>query len=1037
MIKKAIIFFGLSWLCALTYSNVIAQFEPYPELEWYTIETENFYIHYHKGTERTAQTVAKIAEEVYGPISSLYNHKLKEKANFIVSDVSDIANGATDFYGNRIEIFASALDFDLRGTHNWLRNVVTHEFTHLIQIQSAMKTSQNLPAIYLQWLNYEKERRPDVLYGYPNAIVSYPISGFGVPAWFAEGTAQYQRQQLGYDYWDAHRDMILRAYAIDNKMLSWEEMGQFSSITSLKAESIYNSGFALVQYIAAKYGEDKLRNISHHLGELTNFSVDRAIKQSIGKSGIELYNEWKTFLQNDYKKRLSLVENSKIEGEIIATTGFANYYPHFSPDAKKIAYLSNKNFDYSTTSLFVYDLATKKEEIIAAPVSTNFSWSPDGEKIVYAKRNTPPTIEGVTIFDLYEYSFKTKKERRLTEGLRAYSPAYSNDGTKICFVVNKGGTLNLYISNNDGSNIREITNFSRGEQVYNPRFSPDDKRVYFDYSLEDLRNIAMIDIESGKFEFVFANKTVDTRTPVFNKEGTRMYFASDRTGIFNIYSYELQTGYITQITNVTTGAFMPSVFGEDLVYSHYSSDGYKIAILKNITEHNPDSLGSYIRPDKLVKRYASVDSSGSEDRNKFDWKSLRNFQDTILSTNFKTSKYQSVFTPLYFFPVIRYDNYTKSNKFMDALKPGFYVYSEEVMNRYSIFAGAFLNRNLERDLFLQFTYNNGVPFLKDFFSKKLSFSPKFLLEGYNLSRKADGTIVAGIDSFNVGVTYNLLELDAGFSFPIININHNLGFKYTFSKYSSALDAFVIPSSGRMIPGSSLDYFKASALTIDYSYDFTFGSRNMDINPIGRKIKVQYQYEASKINPEYEVDENNNLISVYTQHKLHKIDASWIESFGLFGNKHSLSTKFRVASIFGPAVEDFYNFYASGLPGMKGYPFYSMGGGRLFTANLTYRFPLVENIDYRLPPLYFDKLYFSIFGDWGNAWDEKDTKLKNFKKDVGFELRLQAFTSYAFPTSIFFSGAYGIDQFTKRFQGQDVTYGKEWRFYFGMLFGFDI
>lgn len=26
----------------------------------------------------------------------------------------------------------------------------------------------------------------------------------------AEGTAQYQRQQMGYDYWDAHRDMILR-----------------------------------------------------------------------------------------------------------------------------------------------------------------------------------------------------------------------------------------------------------------------------------------------------------------------------------------------------------------------------------------------------------------------------------------------------------------------------------------------------------------------------------------------------------------------------------------------------------------------------------------------------------------------------------------------------------------------------------------------------------------------------------------------------------------------------------------------------------
>ncbi len=97
------------------------------------------------------------------------------------------------------------------------------------------------------------------LYGYPNVIVSYPFSGVGVPAWYAEGTAQYQRQQLAYEYWDSHRDMILRSYSEDGNMLSWGEMGQFSSITSLKAESIYNLGYALTRYIAMKYGEDKLR----------------------------------------------------------------------------------------------------------------------------------------------------------------------------------------------------------------------------------------------------------------------------------------------------------------------------------------------------------------------------------------------------------------------------------------------------------------------------------------------------------------------------------------------------------------------------------------------------------------------------------------------------------------------------------------------------------------------------------------------------------------------------------------------------------
>jgi hypothetical protein len=44
-------------------------------------------------------------------------------------------------------------------------------------------------------------------------------------------------------------------------LLSWEDMGQFASVTTYKAESIYNHGFALVRYIADKYGEDKLKEI--------------------------------------------------------------------------------------------------------------------------------------------------------------------------------------------------------------------------------------------------------------------------------------------------------------------------------------------------------------------------------------------------------------------------------------------------------------------------------------------------------------------------------------------------------------------------------------------------------------------------------------------------------------------------------------------------------------------------------------------------------------------------------------------------------
>ncbi len=64
-------------------------------------------------------------------------------------------------------------------------------------------------------------------------------------------------------------------------------------------------------------------------------------------------------------------------------------------------------------------------------------------------------------------------------------------------------------------------------------------------------------------------------------------------------------------------------------------------------------------------------------------------------------------------------------------------------------------------------------------------------------------------------------------------------------------------------------------------------------------------------------------------------------------------------------------------------------------------------------------------------------LSEFKKGVGAELRIQLNSYYLFPTSIFFNASYGIDEFTRNVNGVDIKYGKEFNFYGGILFGFEI
>jgi hypothetical protein len=1072
--------FVISVLLAVCALSLPAQeLSHHPELQWKTIETEHFLIHYHDGAERTGNVVARIAEEIYGPVTSLYGHEPDEKVSIIIKDYEDISNGAAYFYDNKIEIWAPSMDFIFRGTHNWLRNVVTHEFTHIVQIQTSMKFGRRMPAIYFQWLGYEAERRPDVLYGFPNVIVSTPYSGFAIPAWFAEGVAQYNRKELRYDFWDSHRDMILRSYVLDGNMLTWDEMSVFGK-TSLGNESSYNAGFAFVHYIAQRYGEEKVVEISRNLARFTELTIDGAIERSLGKSGRQVYDEWKDELTRTYAQRVRPVRTHLVEGDAlrfveaergwrfekaaspsragtarvthggllpygemhpcckaVAETGFANLFPVFSPDGRKYAFVSTGKGDYlGQSALYVSDIEKGIAEPVQPGVSTGMSWSPDGTKLYYA-RSTRKNARWARRYDLYVYDIERKEEKRLTHGRRVLSPSVSPDGKTIVCVVDGDGTTNLALMSTDGSDFRLLTAYMNGEQVYTPSWSPNGDRIVFAYSINDGRDIAWIHPDGSNVQFLVTGED-DARDPVFSRDGSRIIFSSDRTGIFNLHSYGISTSTVDQLTNVLGGAFMPAIDGAgNIIYSAYTSKGYKLYELPQ-----PQVLadGDHHYVQSTNSRHVSVSgplamASNAPVTPQFDWSSLRNYNDTSVSRA-EARPYRNVFTSLSFVPFVRVDNYNTSNKAIDVIKAGAYFFSNDVIDKLGLFGGIALNRQLERDLFLQLTYNDKLPL---FYS--LGLEPFVSLGLYNVTRKTNAIISLPASTIPVDVKYDLLEFEALMTQQFLSEFSTLEFRYAHSRYTSIIESFILPETRPLllVPASSDLYLIANDLSLTFRVNAIAPTRTNLINPIGRKVTLKVGRSLNKFNGdgEYEVT-STGLSPLYKKVNFSTVEFLWREHIGLPWGNHTMTASLRGATILGPAVDEFFDYYAGGLIGMKGYPFYSLGGNELAIFGLTYRFPLVERIDLRFLNFYFDKLYVSVYSDVGNAWTGKMPALGRFRKDAGVELRLQAFSFYAYPTCIFFNASYGFDSFDRRVRNADqlVTYGKEWRFYFGILFGFD-
>ncbi len=1005
MTTSKIILLSLALVLTIS-STLLAQIESdnHPELQWRSIETEHFFVHFHEGAERTAKVVAKIAEEVYGPITELYQYQPGGKYHFIIRAHDDFSNGAAFFYDNKLEIWATALDFELRGSHNWLRNVVAHEFTHMIQLQSARKITQRIPAFYLQAIGYEDDRREDVLHGGPNVIASYPFAMTVMPSWFAEGVAQYQIPGLDYDTWDSHRDMILRTAALDNRLLSYNEMGVFGK-NSLGNEKVYNHGYAFVSYLAGKYGIETLRAATRKMKGFLRWNFDGALKPATGKSVRQLYEDWVRDLKSHYSAAMKDILADQVAGKIIEADGLANFNPTWSPDGSAFAYLTSGGSDYlSRTTLLTKDIKTGKTKSISGGVHYSISWSPDGSRLAYANQSARGK-GGSRFYDIYIYDLRRNKEQRVTRGLRAHSPAWSPDGETLIFIVNQDGTENLSALDLTTGKIAALTDFKNGEQLSHPRWSPDGKQVVLGLAKNSGQDLFLLNLESRELSPLLEDPA-DSRDPVFSPDGRRIYFSWDKSGIFNIYSVDLETREFTQWTNVVGGAFMPSIARDgQLLYSSFTSNGYKIALIEQPRPVD-SSQAQYLAYGNGVK--ASPQNGASEFS--LEEISIRKIDDSQLP-DYPIKPYGSHYSPIAFLPRVMIDYGT--------VKLGSYFYSSDVLEKYGFLAGFDVNRHGDYDLFALLDYRK--------------FGPTLFLELYN---QVQNTSVE-VDSFEIirrgllvdrasdKFRYNLIEADLGVRFKIGGSNV-LRTAFVFSRYSARAK---FQERNNVETSLSYNYFIGRDISIRFTHHGIKPAVDAESNPRGRVITLGYDREFNKFLTGFEVNDAF-LDEVFDNYNYNKFTLEWQEHWGLPIKDHTLNFDIQ-AGIIDAEVDSFFHFFGGGILGNRGYPYFSIEGRKLLLGRATYRFPLIRNIDWRLGHLYFDKIFLGLFYDYGNAFNENKIDFDRFKSSVGGQLRLDMFSFYSYPTRFFFNAAYGLDEF----QVANQTYGKEWRFYFGLSFGY--
>ena len=548
----------------------------YKGMEWSYIQTAHFDIYYYDGGESIAYYAADVAEKSYTQISYQLDWRLSKRISILVY------NSHNDFQqtnvtlgylqegiGGFTELFKNRVVLPFEGSYEQFRHVLHHEMTHAI-------------------VN-------DLIFG---GNVQSIVSGkmrVNIPLWLAEGYAEYSSLD-----WDSRADMIIRDAAIN---------GTLPPVQYLNYYMAYKGGQSVVRYIGETFGVERIGEIFHETRHFKD--VPKAIEHTLGLDLKTLTDKWHFEVRRDYwpdiEGRGSLDDLGYRLTDHSKTQNYFNVSPTVSPNGGKVAFLSDRS-GYADIYVMSADDGQDLKKIISGQrtaeleelkwLSPGLSWAPDSRHLVFAAKSGD---EDALIF--YDTEKETKHTHKLgLDGI--FTAAWSPDGQHIAFSGLKDGASDLFIYSIKTKEVTQLTYDLFSDT--RPSWSPDGSEIAFvsdrgSYLMtgnilpgspfarkildtHDFRStdIYTINVESGKLNRI-TDSPGSEDSPSYANTVPKLAYTSDRSGIWNIYFHDLETGDETPVTDIMTGIFQISWNKDDsrLVFAGYEKGGWDIFTINN------------------------------------------------------------------------------------------------------------------------------------------------------------------------------------------------------------------------------------------------------------------------------------------------------------------------------------------------------------------------------------------------------------------------------------------------------------------------
>lgn len=950
-------------LCCLASVSHAARLDT--SFSFSTIETPSFSIHFHQGLEAVAQKAALIAEEVHGRLVAEFLWQTEEKTQLVLLDDSDFTNGlaySIPYNTIYIQVVPPTLASTLGEYDDWLKVLITHEYTHIITSDPARGYWKVARAIFGKPLPMLGDPLSELLF-----IVTAPPNSF-MPRWWHEGMAtwsetQYNGQGRGKG---SYYDMVFRTAVAENNLPSVDQIN--GDVPNWPAGNLpYLYGYRLQSYIADTYGKEALGKLSiAHSGRFPYFINGPPEDLFGGKSYRELYADMLAAVKKEQSQRIEILSRAPFTPlHTISNQGENLTNPRFSPDGSRIAFTRLDPHDHTTTVI-----TDKTGSTVIARFRRRFSdgsicWSPDGASLYFTQAEIN---RGFDVYqDLYAYDLSHDSVTRLTHGQRLGDVEISPDGKLFAAVVSSRGSQNLVLIDVRASGkeapARVITGYTQ-QRVSSPHWSPDGKTLC--YAVTDNAGqtaIRLYDTTLGKDQPLFSVSHT-AAYPVWSRDGSCIFYISDETGVFNLFAYDVRERKGYQVSHLLAGALQPdpSPDGSAIVVSSYGSHGFGIAqmILDRTTwlETRGPSL-PLTRQGPTPVTAGSGAAAGESTAQALPYNALNTLY------------------PHFWLPRISGDGSGKAVL-------GAFTAGADVLGYNSYALAADYSPGRKRGYF-DFNYQN------DYFYPTLSLTAHaepFLYA--NLQQRGDYYELN--QGFTLAATVPLNFLESSYHFCA-------GYQLLDQKALSILDNNGSFNGVSVFQGRRDNLFAGISFDDVLKYPYSISSEE------GRSISFLYRRFARAIGSSQDHSEYSADYHEYLRLPMEALE------------HHVLYLRLSGALADGDLQSGQQAFQIGGIPSdlnpypLRGYPERSVTGKYVATGTLEYRAPLFYPMSgFGTLPAFAEKVHGALFVDAGEVWDDRNAFNGNqVRVGAGIEARMDLTLGYWLKVTPALGFAHGFNQ----------------------------